>query len=77
MNLCKHKDFFGKPKEGLHSYRIFDLAIIDIIFTILGAYIISYFSKQNFYITLAILFLIGIVLHRIFCVKTTLDKIIF
>ena len=75
--LCKYKDALGKPKTGIHSYRIFNIAIADVIMTIIGALIISYFFKFNFWITLLILFLLGILLHRIFCVKTTVDKILF
>lgn len=75
--LCKYKDALGKPKTGIHSYRIFNIAIADVIMTIIASLIISYFFKFNFWITLIILFLIGIILHRIFCVKTTVDKILF
>jgi fatty acid desaturase len=75
--LCKYKDALGKPKTGIHSYRIFNIAIADVIMTIIASLIISYFFKFNFWITLIILFLLGIILHRIFCVKTTVDKILF
>ena len=75
--LCKYKDALGKPKTGIHSYRIFNIAIADVIMTIIASLIISYFFKFNFWITLIILFLLGILLHRIFCVKTTVDKILF
>ena len=70
-------DIFGKPGEGVHSYRLFNLAIVDIICTIVGAYLISGFINKSFLTTLIILFLIGIILHRIFNVKTTIDKILF
>jgi fatty acid desaturase len=75
--LCKYKDALGKPKTGIHSYRIFNIAIADVIMTIIASLIISYFFKFNFWITLIVLFLLGILLHRIFCVKTTVDKILF
>jgi len=76
--LCKYKDIFGKVGEGVHSYRIFNIAIIDVILTVIGAFIINYFyPKYNFSSVLLILFILGIVLHRIFCVRTTIDKILF
>ena len=28
-NLCKYSELFGKVKEGVHSYRIYDIAIVD------------------------------------------------
>lgn len=75
--LCKYKDALGKPKKGIHSYRIFNIAIADVIMTIIGAVIISYLFKFNFCTTLIILFLLGIIAHRIFCVNTTVDKLLF
>jgi len=70
-------DIFGKPNEGVHSYRIFNIAIIDVIATLLGALIISYVFKINYFIVLVILFILGIVLHRLFCVNTTINRYIF
>jgi hypothetical protein len=75
--LCKYKDVFGKPSEGVHKYRMFGIAVIDTVMTILGAYLISYFSGYTFWKVLVILFLVGIISHRLFCVRTTIDKIIF
>lgn len=77
MNLCKYKDIFGKPNTGVHSYRIFNIAIVDVLLTILVAFIIARLIKKPFWIVLLILFLLGIILHHLFCVKTTIDKLIF
>ena len=70
---------FGPIGEGIHSYRIYDIAILDVLFTIIGAYFIHHFLLPNipFCQVLLGLFLLGIVLHRIFCVRTTVDKWIF
>ena len=65
---------FGKPGEGVHSYRIFNIAIVDVVMTILVALIISYVNNQSLIKILVILFLLGIFMHRIFCVRTTVDK---
>ena len=70
-------DTFGKVGEGIHSYRVFNLAIIDVLFTILGSYFISYIFDISFLTVLIVIFLIGIILHRKFNVKTTIDKLIF
>lgn len=80
MSFCPFKaysEIFGKPKQGVHSYRILDLAIADIIMTIIGAIIISLILKINLFLTLIFLFLLGIILHRLFCVNTTINKMIF
>ena len=76
--LCKYKNIFGKVGTGIHSYRIFNIAIADVLLTIIGAYIIHRLNpKSNFYFILFVLFVVGIILHRIFCVKTTIDKLLF
>ena len=77
MNLCQYKDALGKPGVGIHSYRIFNIAIVDVIMTFIGAFIISYFLNISFIRTSIFLFILGIILHHIFCVKTTIDKLLF
>jgi hypothetical protein len=75
--LCKYKDFFGKPNTGLHRYRIFDIAMVDVAVTIFFGYIISLFVDISLWIILVVLFITGIVAHRLFCVRTRLDKMLF
>jgi len=77
MNLCKYKNLFGIPKQGIHSWRIFDMAMADILQTLLGAALISYVFKLPLFYCVIGLFLLGIILHRLFCVKTTVDRWIF
>jgi len=75
--FCRYKDIFGKPKEGIHKYRIFGIAIFDLLATIILALCISYFFNISFLFTFIILFLLGIILHKLFCVNTTITKLIF
>ena len=77
MNLCRYKNIFGAPNTGAHSYRFFNIAIVDVILTILAAFIISYIFNINFSYTLLSLFILGIISHHIFCVRTTIDKLLF
>ncbi len=77
MSLCKYKNALGIPNKGIHSYRFMGVAIMDVIMTILAAYLISIFFKYNFIYTTLVLFILGIMLHRLFCVKTTFDKLLF
>jgi uncharacterized protein YqhQ len=75
---CKYNDFFGEVNTGIHSYRIFNIAIFDVIFTFLAAFIIHLIiPNYNYYIILFFLFILGIILHYIFCVKTTINKLLF
>jgi len=77
VGLCKYKNTLGKPGKGVHSYRLFGVALADVIMTLIGAAIISYFSSYSFLYVAIFLFVLGIVLHRIFCVRTTIDKALF
>ena len=79
MNLCAYSDIFGKPNTGLHAYRVFNIAIIDVVATIGVSYLIYiYLSKKiNFTLILLLMFMLGIILHRLFCVRTTIDKLLF
>jgi len=77
MNLCKYKDVFGKPGEGAHKYRVFNIAIVDTLLTVLLASIIAYFSGISLMYVIPGTFFFGIVLHRLFCVRTTVDKLLF
>lgn len=77
FKMCNYKNIFGKPKRGIHKYRFLNLAIIDVIFTIIGAFIISYFFKLNFIFTTFSLLILAIIFHRLFCVRTTIDKLLF
>lgn len=76
-NLCSYKKLFGNPNTGPHSYRIFNIAIVDLALTILLALFISSLFKYSFTITTIILLLLGILLHRLLCVRTTIDKLLF
>jgi hypothetical protein len=77
FSLCPYKYLIGKPKEGVHQYRIFDISIVDVIVTAAGAYLISKFFKYEFRSVLIISFLLGIISHRLFCVRSTVDKLLF
>ena len=77
MSLCKYKNALGQPNKGIHSYRFMGISIVDVILTIIAAFLISYFFKISFFYTSISLFVLGIVLHRLFCVRTTVDKLLF
>ncbi len=74
MKLCKYKDFFGKVGEGVHSYRLFNIAIVDVIMTLLFAYFISIYFNFSFIKSTIFLFILGIFFHWLFCVNTTINK---
>lgn len=75
--FSKYSDIFGKPNTGFHSFRILNIAINDLLGTILISGLISYGFKFNFFIVLFLFLILAIICHRLFCVDTTINKFIF
>jgi hypothetical protein len=77
MSLCKYKNSLGIPNKGIHSYRFLGLAIMDVMMTFAMAILIAYLFKISVVKVSITLFITGIILHRLFCVRTTIDKLLF
>ena len=77
--LCQYKDIFGQVGEGAHSYRILNIAIVDVALTVVVGYVIYLTTNKKYKLKniLIVLFILGIVMHRIFCIRTTIDKLLF
>lgn len=78
--MCVFKEYrylFGVEKEGIHSYRLYDIAIADVIMTIIGAILFSYVFKIDYLISLIFLFTLGVILHYLFCVESTVNMYIY
>jgi hypothetical protein len=74
MNLCPYRNIFGKVNEGVHKYRLFNIAVVDVLATVVLAILLS---RKYFWQVLVVLFILGIILHRLFCVRTTVDRWLF
>jgi len=77
MDFCKYKDALGKPGTGIHSLRIGGLAVGDTLVVFLICITISYIFNYPLLTTTIGIFLLGIIVHRFFCVRTTVDKLLF
>ena len=75
--LCQYKDALGVPGKGIHSVRFLGVAIMDVVMTLLAGYLIHLYFGFPLWLVLLVLFSLGIFLHRLFCVRTTVDKILF
>ena len=87
----RYKNALGIPKQGVHQTRIdigkVSIARNDVVMTVVGAFLLSLFffnpfRKFNYYlrvvgIMLLTLFGLGILLHRLFCVRSTIDILLF
>jgi len=70
MKLCKYKSILGNPGVGVHSYRLFNISVVDVALTVLLAYLLSVWKRWTFWKTFIGLFVLGEILHYIFCVDT-------
>jgi len=75
MSSCSLANLLGKPGTGIHKYRLFGVSIVDVLLT----FVLAYFTKGlfNFWYILLFWFIIGIILHHVLCVNTTIDQILF
>jgi hypothetical protein len=76
MGLCKYKNALGEPGKGPHTHFM-GVAWRDTVATILGGILLSILFKWNVVYSILGLFILGIILHRLFCVRTTIDKLLF
>lgn len=74
----KYKDLFGKPGEGAHKYKLGGIAIVDTALVLILVVLITWLYGYKYGIGATVgLFSLGIVAHRLFGVRTTVDKWIF
>jgi len=70
MKLCKYKAILGNSGAGFHSYRLFNLPVVDVALTVFSAYLLAMWKRWTFWKTFVGLFVLGEILHYIFCVDT-------
>jgi hypothetical protein len=77
--LCQYKDLFGKAgtTAGLRKYRVFGIALLDVSVTLVCAIFIAWLFRFPYLQTIVAIFILGVFVHRIFCVRTAVDKMLF
>jgi hypothetical protein len=77
--LCQYKEIFGPTGSttGMRKYRVFGIAVLDVTVTVICALLIAWFFKLPYLQTVVAIFILGIFVHRAFCVSTAVDKMIF
>lgn len=76
-SLCPYKNIFGESEQGFHKERIFGFALYDIIGTMIVGILISKYFKFDLFKTYLLLILFVIFIHKLFCVDTALNKLLF
>jgi hypothetical protein len=79
FGLEKYKDILGPAgsKTGLRKYRILGVSLLDLGVVMLLCIPISRLFGTAYWITLVILLVLGIIVHRIFGARTAVDKFLF
>lgn len=62
--------------SGIH-FHVFGVAIVDVIGTIVVSVAVAYYMKWSIPLTLFGAFVLGIILHRVFNIRSTVDKFLF
>lgn len=75
--LCKYKNVFGEPNAGIHKYRIMNIAIADVLIVLAIALALARIFGWPYVPTIVGMYLLGIVVHRLFCVRTAVDILLF
>jgi len=76
VSSCPYANIFGEPNTGVHSIRILGIAIIDVILTVIVAFITTYFSGLPFLLSFIDWFFLGETLHFFFGTPTAFLKIL-
>jgi hypothetical protein len=75
------RDAIGDPNTGVHSLRIpvpnGSIAAVDLIVVLIFVYLYSTYMGYDFMYTLIAVLILGVIAHRMFCVRTGFDKILF
>lgn len=77
IDLCKYKNLFGAPGTGIHAFKIYSISVWDTLITLISAIFIAWLANWSYLYTIIGVFITGIIVHHIFCVRTAVDKLIF
>jgi hypothetical protein len=75
--LCEYKNILGEPGKGFHETRLFGMAAYDLIGTLIIIVLISLYFEYSLVVVFIFVSILTILLHRVFCVNTTINKAIF
>ena len=77
MDLCQYSNALGEPGKGFHAPRVAGFAVLDVLGTIILAWVMQHCTKWSWPTSLVAMFSLGVLCHRLFCVPTTLDRLLF
>lgn len=75
--LCRFRNALGEPGKGFHAARLGPLASWDTLGTVAIGAVLGHLLRINLLFMIATLFVLAAWLHRLFCVDTALNVLIF
>ena len=78
--FCQYRDVLGTPGEGVHAARFLGMARNDLVMTAVAALLTSSsicIRPGKALVHFVMWMLAGLLLHKLFCVNTTLTKLCF
>ena len=77
MDPHPYRDVFGKPGTGVHGIRFANLPVADTALTLVAAGLTTHYFHVPTPLSTCGWLAAGIALHRLFGVRTTIDKLLF
>jgi hypothetical protein len=75
--LCRFRHTLQAPGTGVHSVRFLGVAFVDLAITLMAALLLARASGLSPWLLFGLLLVLGVLVHRLFCVDTALNKRIF
>ena len=72
--FCEYKNIFGKPNEGIHSYRLGSLAMVDLFGLLVLVFAYASYYNVDIIATLIVGIVLTVFIHWLFCVPTALNR---
>lgn len=73
---CPYANSLGKPGEGIH-FHVGGIAVVDLALTVLAAFFLAKAFGHPFWAWTLGLLTAGVAAHRLFGVRTTVDRALF
>lgn len=76
--LCAYKNILGEPNQGWRAkYRFLDVSYIDVLLVLAFCVILAWVTNYPLIFIIVVTFFVGIIAHRLFCVRTRVDRWLF
>jgi hypothetical protein len=73
MLLCQYKNAFGKARQGIHQYRVFDRPVLDWIVTLILVYVLSIVFRISLPVSFVGTMVLMVAVHLLFCADTAFE----